>query len=83
MHCERGLLATDLTILDHGQVMSTFAELVPTSPNYHTTPTIGLLSLDRFNVQRPPLQREREKPKLRFVQHYNRQCIRNTKKNSK
>ncbi|GFV00328.1 transposable element Tc1 transposase [Trichonephila clavipes] len=45
-HCSatRGLLTTDLVSLNHGQVMKTTPELVPTSPNYHTTPTEERLS---------------------------------------
>ncbi|GFY16282.1 hypothetical protein TNCV_2349271 [Trichonephila clavipes] len=34
----RGLLATDLVILNHGQVKRTTSELASPSPNYHTTP---------------------------------------------
>ncbi|GFV34538.1 hypothetical protein TNCV_1448441 [Trichonephila clavipes] len=39
-HCSatRGLLVTDLIILNHGQVTWTTPELAP-PPNYHTTPT--------------------------------------------
>ncbi|GFX93592.1 hypothetical protein TNCV_1587691 [Trichonephila clavipes] len=40
----RGLLATDLVILNHGQVTWTTPELAPTSPNYHTSPTGGRFS---------------------------------------
>ncbi|GFY00548.1 hypothetical protein TNCV_2139451 [Trichonephila clavipes] len=40
----RGLLATDHVILNHGQVTWTTPELVPPSPNYHTTPTGGRFS---------------------------------------
>ncbi|GFY20019.1 hypothetical protein TNCV_2147121 [Trichonephila clavipes] len=32
----RGLLVTDLVILNHGQVTRTIPELAPLSPNYHT-----------------------------------------------
>ncbi|GFU84749.1 hypothetical protein TNCV_2126901 [Trichonephila clavipes] len=49
------LLATDLVVLNHGQVMSTTPELEPTSPNFHTTPTKGHLSLDIFTVYRTSL----------------------------
>ncbi|GFV12760.1 hypothetical protein TNCV_1367301 [Trichonephila clavipes] len=38
------LLATDLVILNHGQMTWTTPELAPFSPNYHTTPTGGRLS---------------------------------------
>ncbi|GFV17387.1 hypothetical protein TNCV_3050071, partial [Trichonephila clavipes] len=40
-HCSaiRGLLATDLVILNHGQVMRTTLKLAPPSPNYPYTPT--------------------------------------------
>ncbi|GFV82633.1 hypothetical protein TNCV_1618621 [Trichonephila clavipes] len=41
---KRGLLATDLFILSHGQVARTTPEMTPFSPNYHTTPTGGRLS---------------------------------------
>ncbi|GFW60373.1 hypothetical protein TNCV_3869061 [Trichonephila clavipes] len=37
-------MATNLVILNHGQVMRTTPELAPTSPNCHTTPTGGRLS---------------------------------------
>ncbi|GFU13319.1 hypothetical protein TNCV_3843231 [Trichonephila clavipes] len=40
----RGLLATDHVILNHGQVTWTTPELLPPSPNYHTTPTGGRFS---------------------------------------
>ncbi|GFV19490.1 hypothetical protein TNCV_3664221 [Trichonephila clavipes] len=45
-HCSatRGLWATDLVILNHGQVTRMTPELAPQSPNYHTTPTGGRLS---------------------------------------
>ncbi|GFW87144.1 hypothetical protein TNCV_5124981 [Trichonephila clavipes] len=36
--------------LDHGQVTRTSPELVPPSSNFHTTPTRGRLSLEKFNV---------------------------------
>ncbi|GFW93978.1 hypothetical protein TNCV_4812961 [Trichonephila clavipes] len=39
----RGLLVTDLTILNHGQVTRTTPELASSSSNYHTTPTEGRL----------------------------------------
>ncbi|GFU80290.1 hypothetical protein TNCV_3520671 [Trichonephila clavipes] len=44
----RGILATDLIILNYGQVTP---ELAPPSPNFHTNGR----KLDRFNVQRSPL----------------------------
>ncbi|GFY04613.1 hypothetical protein TNCV_4416961 [Trichonephila clavipes] len=40
----QGLLATDLVILNHGQITRTTPELAPPSPNFHTTPTLGRLS---------------------------------------
>ncbi|GFU76973.1 hypothetical protein TNCV_4521291 [Trichonephila clavipes] len=40
----RGLLATDLIILIHGQVTRTTHELAPASPNLHTPSTGGRLS---------------------------------------
>ncbi|GFW06441.1 hypothetical protein TNCV_2187751 [Trichonephila clavipes] len=51
----RGLLATDLIILNHGQVTRMTPELAPSSPNFHTTPMGGRLRLDIFNTQWPPL----------------------------
>ncbi|GFX45051.1 hypothetical protein TNCV_3431001 [Trichonephila clavipes] len=51
----QGLLVTDLVILNHGQVTWTTPEMTPSSPNFHTTPTKGRLSLDIFNVHRSPL----------------------------
>ncbi|GFW74032.1 hypothetical protein TNCV_545561 [Trichonephila clavipes] len=53
MYATRGLLATDLVILNHGQVTRMTPELAPTSPNSHTTPAGGRLSPDRFNVYQP------------------------------
>ncbi|GFX15369.1 hypothetical protein TNCV_3302981 [Trichonephila clavipes] len=52
----RGLLVTDLAILNHGEVTRTTLEkpFTPFSPDFHTTPTGGHLSLDRFNVHCPP-----------------------------
>ncbi|GFV33661.1 hypothetical protein TNCV_4567761 [Trichonephila clavipes] len=50
----RGLLVTDLVLLNHGQGSRTTPELVPPSPNFHTTPTGRHLSFDRFSVHRPP-----------------------------
>ncbi|GFX35380.1 hypothetical protein TNCV_101871 [Trichonephila clavipes] len=47
----------DLGILSHGQVTRTTPELAAPSPNYHTTPTGGRLSLDRFNMHRSPTRR--------------------------
>ncbi|GFS61264.1 hypothetical protein TNCV_3104961 [Trichonephila clavipes] len=40
----RGLLETDLVILNHDQVTRVTPELEPLSPNYHTTTTGGRLS---------------------------------------
>ncbi|GFU91501.1 hypothetical protein TNCV_2542691 [Trichonephila clavipes] len=51
----RGLLATDLVILNHGQVTKTTPKLAPSSPNFRTIPTGGRLSIDRFNVHQPLL----------------------------
>ncbi|GFX47032.1 hypothetical protein TNCV_316551 [Trichonephila clavipes] len=45
----RGLLVTDHVILKNGQVTRTTPEPAPHSPNYHTTPTVERLFLDRFN----------------------------------
>ncbi|GFT17649.1 uncharacterized protein TNCV_2587571 [Trichonephila clavipes] len=50
----QGLLATDYVILNHGQVTWTTLELASPSPNYHSTPMRGRLSLDRSNVHRSP-----------------------------
>ncbi|GFW00791.1 hypothetical protein TNCV_1760291 [Trichonephila clavipes] len=49
----RGLLATDLEILDHCQVPRLTTELEPSSPNFHIIPTRGCLSQSRFNVHQP------------------------------
>ncbi|GFU71588.1 hypothetical protein TNCV_3035281 [Trichonephila clavipes] len=40
----RGLSETNHVLLNHGQVTWTTLELVPLSPNYHTTPTGGRFS---------------------------------------
>ncbi|GFT53496.1 hypothetical protein TNCV_3324781 [Trichonephila clavipes] len=53
----RGLLATVLVILNHGQVTRTAPELAPTSPNYHITPTGGLKSSPQIHLHRPLSQR--------------------------
>ncbi|GFY02008.1 hypothetical protein TNCV_5098691 [Trichonephila clavipes] len=50
----RGLLATDLGILNHGQVKRTTLELAIPSPTFYTTPTGGRLGLDIFCAHRPP-----------------------------
>ncbi|GFW19906.1 hypothetical protein TNCV_3562091 [Trichonephila clavipes] len=50
----RELLWTDFVILHHRQVLRMTPELVLPSPNYHTNGRT--ISLDRFNVHRPPLQ---------------------------
>ncbi|GFT11956.1 hypothetical protein TNCV_725641 [Trichonephila clavipes] len=50
------LLVTDFVILNHGQVTRTTPELTASSPNFHTTPTGERLTLDIFNVYRPPMQ---------------------------
>ncbi|GFU67619.1 hypothetical protein TNCV_1643681 [Trichonephila clavipes] len=42
----RGLLVTDLVILNHGQATRTTTELRTSSPNSLTTQTVGRLSLD-------------------------------------
>ncbi|GFX13736.1 uncharacterized protein TNCV_599461 [Trichonephila clavipes] len=52
----RGLLGTDLVILNHGQVTKTTPELAPFSPSFHTISMGGCLSHYRFNVHRPPLR---------------------------
>ncbi|GFX88353.1 hypothetical protein TNCV_1705731 [Trichonephila clavipes] len=41
----RGLLVTDLVILNHGEVTKTTPELVPPPPEFHTTSMGGRLSL--------------------------------------
>ncbi|GFU98039.1 zinc finger protein 227 [Trichonephila clavipes] len=51
----RGFLSTDLVLLNHGQVKRMPSEMAPLSPNFHTTPMGGRLSLDRFNRHRSPL----------------------------
>ncbi|GFV38002.1 uncharacterized protein TNCV_3626221 [Trichonephila clavipes] len=55
-HATRGFLATDLVILNHGQVTWTTPELVP-PPNYHTTSTGGRSVLYRFSVHHCPARR--------------------------
>ncbi|GFT28595.1 hypothetical protein TNCV_429801 [Trichonephila clavipes] len=50
----RGLLVTE--ILNNGQVTRMTPELAHLSPNFHTIPTEGRLSLDMCNVYRPSLQ---------------------------
>ncbi|GFY22662.1 hypothetical protein TNCV_2179231 [Trichonephila clavipes] len=40
----------DFEILNHGQVKRMTPELASPSPNFHTTPTGGRLSVDKFNV---------------------------------
>ncbi|GFX69581.1 hypothetical protein TNCV_1769501 [Trichonephila clavipes] len=47
----RGLLATDLVILNLGQVTRMTPELESPSPNYHQRENVS--ALDRFNVHRP------------------------------
>ncbi|GFU70799.1 hypothetical protein TNCV_1708221 [Trichonephila clavipes] len=51
-HCSatRWLLTTDLVPLIHDQVTRTTPKLAPSSPNFHTTPMEGRLSVDRINV---------------------------------
>ncbi|GFU98012.1 uncharacterized protein TNCV_232891 [Trichonephila clavipes] len=53
----RGLLATDLVIVNHGQVTRTTPELAP--PLLTTTPhkREDVWALDRFNVHRSPTWR--------------------------
>ncbi|GFY36628.1 hypothetical protein TNCV_28321 [Trichonephila clavipes] len=45
----------DLAILNHGQATRTTPERACPSSNFHATPTGRCLSLDIFNVHRPPL----------------------------
>ncbi|GFU30823.1 hypothetical protein TNCV_527931 [Trichonephila clavipes] len=52
---QRGLLAMDLVISNHGQMTRTTPEQANPSPNFHNTPMGGRRSLDRFNMQWPPL----------------------------
>ncbi|GFV58814.1 hypothetical protein TNCV_3731501 [Trichonephila clavipes] len=47
----RRLLVTDLITLNHGQVTRMTPKNALPSPNFHTTPTGGRLSLVRFNAQ--------------------------------
>ncbi|GFX52311.1 hypothetical protein TNCV_5037381 [Trichonephila clavipes] len=54
----RGFLATYLAVLNHGQLTRTTPELATHSPNFHTTPKSGLLSLDIFNLHQPSLHGE-------------------------
>ncbi|GFT75875.1 hypothetical protein TNCV_851651 [Trichonephila clavipes] len=48
----RWLFATDLAILNHGQVTKTTPKLEPSSLNFKTTPKGGRLSFNRFHVHR-------------------------------
>ncbi|GFV78950.1 hypothetical protein TNCV_4347091 [Trichonephila clavipes] len=50
----RGLLTTNVVVLNHDQVTRKTLELAPLPPNFHTTPTGEHLSHDRFKVHRPP-----------------------------
>ncbi|GFT49293.1 hypothetical protein TNCV_4582871 [Trichonephila clavipes] len=77
-YATRGFLATDFEILSHGQVTKTTPELEPPSPNFLTSHTGGRLSLDRFNVHRPPTRRVfsgtrlelmTRRPRLRYLDH--------------
>ncbi|GFT06470.1 uncharacterized protein TNCV_3356031 [Trichonephila clavipes] len=68
----RGLLTTDHVILNHGQVTRTTPELAPPSPNYHTTPTGGRLSNERFNVHRCPTQRDFSGTRLELMTRWPR-----------
>ncbi|GFV71081.1 hypothetical protein TNCV_1662391 [Trichonephila clavipes] len=47
---KRWPLVIDLVILNHDQVTWMTSELVPASPNFHTTQTGEHLSLELFNV---------------------------------
>ncbi|GFY05247.1 hypothetical protein TNCV_2206931 [Trichonephila clavipes] len=49
----RGLLETNLVILNQGQVTRTTPELATLSPNYHTTPMGRRLRLNRLNGHPP------------------------------
>ncbi|GFV36739.1 reverse transcriptase [Trichonephila clavipes] len=46
----QALLMADFFILSLDLVTRTTTELAPSSPDFHTTPTRGRLSLDRFHV---------------------------------
>ncbi|GFX06523.1 hypothetical protein TNCV_3017571 [Trichonephila clavipes] len=48
----RGFLVTDLVILNRSQVTKTTPKQAHFCPNFHTTPTEGCLSFNRFNVHR-------------------------------
>ncbi|GFV27501.1 hypothetical protein TNCV_2540391 [Trichonephila clavipes] len=50
----RGLLATDLVILNHGEDGNSVCELAPPSPRFYITPRGRRLSIDRFNGHHPP-----------------------------
>ncbi|GFV43781.1 hypothetical protein TNCV_4609391 [Trichonephila clavipes] len=76
-HCS-ATRATDLVILIHAQVTRTTPELAPSSPNFHSTPTGGYLSLDRFNVHRSSTRRVfsgtwiklmTRRPRVRYLGH--------------
>ncbi|GFY05162.1 hypothetical protein TNCV_3270341 [Trichonephila clavipes] len=49
----RGLLTTDLLLLNHGQDTRTTPELTSHSINFHITPMGGHLSLGIFNKHLP------------------------------
>ncbi|GFX80976.1 hypothetical protein TNCV_1909691 [Trichonephila clavipes] len=51
----RELLVRNLVHLNQYQVTKTTPELSPSPPHFPTTPTGRYLSLDIFNVHRPPL----------------------------
>ncbi|GFX68965.1 hypothetical protein TNCV_683241 [Trichonephila clavipes] len=69
----RGLLVTDLIILNYSQETRATPELAPTSPNFPTTPTGGRLSFHKFNEQRPLsgtwLERRTRQLRVRYLNY--------------
>ncbi|GFT13690.1 hypothetical protein TNCV_3831581 [Trichonephila clavipes] len=74
----QGLLAMDLVILNPGQATRTTFELAPPSPNFHT-PTLGHLSLDRFNVYRSPTRRVFSGSRFKLMIHESHESILTTR----
>ncbi|GFU76917.1 hypothetical protein TNCV_4520731 [Trichonephila clavipes] len=65
-----GLLRVEFSKLKYVSISAgTIPELPIPSPNYHTTPTGGRLSSDRFNEQRSPTRRVFSRTRLGLVIH--------------
>ncbi|GFV07475.1 hypothetical protein TNCV_1738301 [Trichonephila clavipes] len=68
----RGLLATDLVILNYGQGTRTAPELTSPSSNYHTTPSGGRFSLGpsaRRVLSGTRLQLMTRRPRIHNLDH--------------